>query len=309
MTTLNDYLQEVQILLRDTKQDLLDPDDIRRFINTARREIAMRTQCLRVLPNISAPVISTTVVQGGHSYSASPAVVITPPDFPSGVLPFPNGSQATATASVAGGVIQSVNIVSGGSGYFQPQVTITDPTGSGAVVAATAAPINTLNQGQEVYKFSSVDLTAFPGIDSILAVQSISVIYSNYRYSLPVYSFSIYQSMIRQYPFQYQYVPTFASQFGQGAAGSFYVYPLPSQTYQYELDAYCLPIDLNTNTDVEAIPKPWTDAVAYWAAYLSYLSIQNYNAARFYEDMFNRRVVAYSNYARPGRAVNPYGRF
>ena len=100
-----------------------------------------------------------------------------------------------------------------------------------------------------------------------------------------------------------------ASQFGQGTSGSFYVYPIPSQTYQYELDCLCLPQDLITDLSVEIIPDPWSDAVKYFAAHLSYLDLQNFNAAQYYLTLFDSHLLRYSQYARIGRAVNIYGRW
>ena len=144
---------------------------------------------------------------------------------------------------------------------------------------------------------------------AVFAVRSISIIYANYRYSLPVYSFTEYQAAIRNFPFQYTYVPSFACQFGQGTAGSLLFYPLPSQTYQYDIDAYCLPTDLKTNLDYEPIPDPWTDAVAYFAAHLGFLDIQNMNASKFYLDLFEKQLLVYSNSVRIGRRVNVYGRY
>lgn len=309
MTSLNDYLQDVQTFLRDSNQNQLDPQDIIKFINRARREIALKTQCIRILPDISAACMTASVVAAGTGYTSTPTITLSAPDFPSGTGAFPAGSQATASAIVQAGTINSCFITYGGSGYFQPVATITDATGTGGSITVQTAAINKLNQGQEVYPFSGIDLSTHPGVKSVFAVQSISVIYANYRYSLPVYAFSVYQAMVRQYPFQYQYVPTFASQFGQGTAGSFYVYPLPSQVYQYEIDAYCLPQDLSTDLDYEVIPDPWTDAVAYFASHLGYNSIQNFNASRYYLDMYKQQLQTYSNAARVSRAVNAYGRY
>ncbi len=269
----------------------------------------MRTQSLRVLTSSSAPIVTASVITGGTGYSNSPTVTITPPDFPSGTGVNPNGAQATALAIVQAGTIAAVDITYGGDGYFQPIGTITDATGTGASVALQTAPVNTLNQGQEVYPFSGIYLGASPGLKSVFAIRSVSVLYSNYRYSLPMYSFTEYQGMIRSYPTQYEYIPTFCSQFGQGAAGSLYMYPLSSQTYQYEVDCYCLPQDLKTNQDYEAIPDPWTDAVAYFASHLCYLELQNYNAAKMYKDLFNEELLIYSQSSRIGRRVNIYGRY
>ena len=181
--------------------------------------------------------------------------------------------------------------------------------GWGGAATAQISTINALAQGQEVYPFSDVDTSSLPGAGAVYYVRSISIIYANYRYSLPIYDFSTYQAKIRQYPYQYQYVPAMGSQFGQGTSGSFYLYPIPSQTYQYELDCLCLPQDLVTNLSVEIIPDPWTDAVKYFAAHLSYLDLQNFNAAQFYLNLFDQHLLRYSQYARIGRAVNIYGRW
>ena len=309
MASLFDYQKECQKWLRETKQDLINPQNLVNYINRARREVAMRTQCIRVLTQSSAPIVTASVITGGTGYSNSPTITITPPDFPSGAGANPLGAQATAAAIVTGGVIAAVDIQYGGSGYFQPLATVTDATGTGASVTLQTGPINTLNTGQEVYPFSEIYLGANPGVSAVFGVQSISVIYANYRYSLPVYSFSQYQSQIRQYPYQFSYVPCFASQYGQGASGSFYCYPLPSQVYQYELDCYCLPQDLKTNQDYEVIPAPWTDAIAYFATHLSYLELQNFNVAKMYKDLYNEELLIYSNSARVGRVTNPYGRY
>lgn len=307
--TLFDYMKQCQRFLRDAKCELLDPGDLVSYINQARREVAMRSQCLRVLPTISGSVVSASVIAGGSGYT-NPVATITPPDSPSGFLPYPNGLQATANVTQIGGVVVSVDIEQGGSGYFIPQITISDLHGSGAEVTLATSVNNTLNEGQEQYPFSAVDLSPFPGIGSIYFVRSVSIIYSNYRYSLPMYSFSVYQSMIRQYvASQYQYVPTFCSQFGQGTAGTLFMYPPPSQTYQLEWDCQCLPQDLADDQSVEAIPDPWTDAVSYYAAHLAFLELQNGNTSRMYLDLFEKRMKDFGSFCRPGRVSNPYGRW
>jgi hypothetical protein len=307
--TLNDYVSDVQTFLADSNQEMLDPQDIIKYVNRARREIAIRTQCIRVLTPITGAVIGGSVVSGGSGYSSSPTITLTSPDFPSGQGPYPNGSQGSVTAVVSGTSITGVNVVYGGAGYWQPSFSITDASGTGATVTPTLSTINQLSQGKEVYNFSDADLSPFPGVSSIYAIQSVSILYSGFRYSLSCYSFSTYQALIRIWAQQWQYVPCVVAQYGQGTNGSFYMYPVPSQAYQMEWDAYCLPQDLITDLSVEAIPDPWTDAVAYWAAHLCYLSLQNFNAAKFYEDMFNRRCLGYSNAARVSRVTNPYGRY
>lgn len=310
ITDAFEYLRQTQRFLREQKQEFENPDDLLVYINRARREVAGRTQCIRRLTPISGQVISANLISTGTTNYTAPLAVITAPDFPSGVLPSPAGRQATASVTTNGGTITDIIINDGGDGYFEPQITIVDPTGTGAVATLNVSPINTLNIGQEVYNFSDIFLGNWPGVGSVYAIKSASVIYSNYRYMLPMYAFSTYQSMIRQYPNQYQYVPTFCSQFGQGAGGSFYAYPLPSQTYQWEFDCFCLPMDMRIDNSIpEAIPQPWTDAVPYFAASLAYMELQNLNFAKFYGEEFDKRTLGYSTYARPGMSVNKYGRY
>jgi hypothetical protein len=306
--TLNTYLQQAQRLLRDTRQEMWNPDDLREYCNMARREVAMRSQSIRHVPRMWGAIMSATITNGGTGYT-NPTVTITPPDSPSGELPFPNGNQATGSATQTGGVIDSVFILYGGDGYFQPQITIHDPTGTGATAVPNMSPISQVLPGREVYQFSEFDLSVFPGVASIYAIRSVSILFAQWRYSVAIYSFSEYQAKIRSFASgSFQWIPTYGTQFGRGSGGSLYLYPLPSQPYQMEIDCSCLPQDLLTNLSVEAIPDPWTDAVPYWMAYMAYLEGQNHNSARLMQQLFDERMTRFGAYAAPGRAINRYGR-
>lgn len=58
------------------------------------------------------------------------------------------------------------------------------------------------------------------------------------------------------------------------ATGSFYLDPPPDLAYVLNCDCVCYPIVLAADTDAEAIPYLFTDAVPYFAAYLALLSAQ-----------------------------------
>lgn len=305
--SLNQMLQQTQRLLREQKQEFSNPTDLVSYINNARREVALRTQCIRVVTSSSGVITGYSIASQGAGYSATAAVTVTAPDFPSGQLPYPNGLQATANPTVLVGEITQIDPVVGGVGYFEPTVTITDSTGTGAAASAIVQKINLLNQGQEQYLFSNIDLTGNPGCKSVYAVRGVALIYSGYRYSLEYMAWSRYQ-IYRAYPYSYQYTPAIYSQFGQGSNGSLYVYPLPSQALQAEFDCQCLPSDLIDDLSVEAIPDPWTDAVPYMAVHLAFLELQNYNAARMFLELYEKRALSYSQFTRIGRGSNPYGR-
>lgn len=305
---LFDYLKKVQALARDQSLISLNPEDLISYINEGRRDIAGRAQCVRLITPISGSVSSVDILSGGSEYT-SPTVSISSPDFPGGAGGSPNGSQARASVQVVGTAISNVAIEYGGTGYFQPTISVSDPTGTGFDATVNVAGVNIITQGKEQYPFSEIDTTSSPGVGSVFAVNGISILYNNLRYSLPVYSFSDYQAYIRQFPYQYSYVPTFACIRGRGTQGTIYYYPLPSQTYQVELDCFCLPQELSTNQVTEVIPEMLTDAIAYYALYMAYLSLQNFNAARMYFELYEKKVKDYCRYTNVSRRVNPYGRY
>lgn len=304
---LFDYLKDTEGLLRDRNQRSMNTDDLVGYINRARRYLALRTQSIRILPPVSGSIVSITVTAGGSGYT-NPQATISAPDFPNGQVLYPGGAQATAIAQQIDGQVYSVGVTFGGFGYFQPSVTITDPTGSGATATAQVSPILTVNPFQEIYNFSDFPLSESPGVKSVFAIFSGSIIFNNFRYMLLNYPWTQYQALIRSYPQQYYYVPTVMSQYGQGTAGSMYLYPLPNALYQWEADCLCLPTDLYDDEDYEALPEPWTDAVPYFAAHMSYLELQNFNMARGMLELWKEMTHGYSDGARPRLLVNPYGR-
>lgn len=310
MATLNSYLQQTQRFIRDSGQKLIDVQDLIEYVNRARRDLAGQTQCIRdfALP-ISNGIDNIQVTAAGTGYLATDTLTISAPDSPSGAAPWPGGRQATAGFTVGPlGQITSVSIIDGGDGYFQPVAKMTSATGNGATFTCNVSGISQTTTNQEVYAFSAFT-NPKPGYGPIIAVRGVSLIYANYRYSIPIYDFSTYQAFIRQYPRQYFFVPTMGAQFGQGAAGSLFLYPIASQSYSMEWDCTFLPADLNTNLDPEAIPLPWTDAVPMLAAWYCFTELQNYNAAAYHLSIYEKFLSRFSFAARPGRAVNRYGRW
>ncbi len=91
--------------------------------------------------------------------------------------------------------------------------------------------------------------------------------------------------------------PQIWSQYGQGSTGSFYLDPPPDFEYAITADCVCLPIALVDDTTIEAIPPLWQDAVAYFAAYLAYLSSQS--AARQADAL--KMIEIYSEFVNRAR--------
>ena len=61
---------------------------------------------------------------------------------------------------------------------------------------------------------------------------------------------------------------------GSMSSGSFYLDPIPDFAYTLNVDCCCYPVALVLDTDKEALPYLWSDAVPYFAAYLALMSAQ-----------------------------------
>lgn len=128
---------------------------------------------------------------------------------------------------------------------------------------------------QEVYPFSAVNTVIsnsglYPGVQGVIGVITIAVNVGAIKPTLRERAWSELQACFRAYNVGLTGWPTDYAQYGQGASGSVYVWPIPSSAYPWDWDCYCQPIDLQSDADVEAIPYPWTDAVPYFAASLAF---------------------------------------
>lgn len=312
------YMQDTYRLLgRDETQSEWNPDDIIAWINIARGEVAAQGQCIRRESPISGSVLSINVTAAGSGYT-NPTATISAPDAPSGFLPYPAGAQATAVAQQIGGGISNISVSFGGSGYFQPTVTISDPTGAGATATATITPIQQTTFNQENYNFSDIPISAFPGVASVLAVPSVTVLWTNIQWTCINIGYRRFMATVRNYVYSYNAPPAVCAQFGQGVDGSLRLFPRPDQNYQLVFDCLCLPSDLIDDNDFEAIPEPWRKAVPFYAAHLGLLSKASITpqfadlAFRYFNEkdgglfgVHMRRARAFSN---PGKVGSFYGR-
>lgn len=311
---LNQYLTATQNLLGTGAGGNLYPTaTLTTYINQARAQVAAEGQCIRAIPPINGPISSILVLTSGAGYTGAPTITVSGPDSPSGAGVNAGGLQATATATISSGGILAVTLTNGGAGYFAPVVTFSSG-GSHPTQATAIATVSGINQTvalQEVYPFSVVNpmvATSGSGIASILQVNSVSLLWGTFRYTLMHYGWSKYQAKVRTYTAGYYYLPSVFAQFAQGASGSLYMYPIANQAYPMEWDCCCLPQNLAADTDVEAIPYPWTDAVPYRAAYYAFLQAQRFtDADRMYKE-YDRSMKRARAMSQPRGITNWYGR-
>lgn len=96
---------------------------------------------------------------------------------------------------------------------------------------------------------------------------------------LQAYYRAAYNTAIRMYP-------SLWSTNGDGIRQNLWLFPIPPQNLTMELNCFCIPADIFTDNDVEALPEPFTGGVKYYAAYLIYLSSQRFGNAQIMLDLF-----------------------
>lgn len=288
MTVLSDYLTQLRLYLNDQSDQFSTSASKTLWINQARARVAAEGQCIRVLPISSSIFTAINVTAGGSGYTAA-TVAISPPDAFGGSF-----VQATATATVAGGAVTLITLTNPGTGYVAPPTITISGNGTGATASGVLSAAVKTVVAQENYLFSTwntIIAANNPGVASIIGVQTISVSWGSQKPTLGRVSWSDIQAYLRAYNIGYLNYPTYWAQYAQGVSGSATLWPIPSVVTQLDVDTYCLPISLSSDSDVEAIPYPWTDPVAYYAAYLAFLNAQRKDDARYYLSEYKRLML------------------
>lgn len=300
---LNTYLQQVTRLIGDYQMVKVPTADLIFWINEGRKQIAIESQAVR-----ANYMVYTAVGQEVYPFSAIPATIsyATNADGPAGqnALSFANTNYVPTQAVVSG-----TNIPAG--------TFVTVVNGANDQGATNGQVILSQNLASDVPSGTTITFT-LPGYGSIYAVGSISLIWGTFQYALTRMSFAKYQAQVRVYTQGYQYVPAAAAQYGWGEAGSLYQYPIANDVYQEQWDCYCVPIDLAADSDAEALPYPWTDAVQFYAAYMALNSLMDTDndklllgrmkqADRMF-GLWERYVKRARAFSQPGYVTNWYGR-
>ena len=180
--------------------------------------------------------------------------------------------------------------------------------------------IGTLNtaKGVNVYPFSSINIgiTATTGVQGIININTIQYDVASGQKWLAPRNWPWFQLYHLNNPVPMQGPPTVWSQFGQGSSGqgsitgvgtgsiqsgSFYIDPVPDAAYTLNCDCTCYPQALATDSDVEAIPYLWTDAIPWYAAWYALMSTQvstRQQEATQYKQLYSefvQRARQYSN--------------
>ena len=172
--------------------------------------------------------------------------------------------------------------------------------------------------GQRNYNFSSISIgtPSATGAQGIIHVRRINYNVASGQKWFTSRAWPYFDYYFLNNPVPVNGPPQQWSQYGQGSSGqgsitgigggtmssgSLFLDPPPDLIYTLNCDCVCYPIALAADSDVEAIPYIFTDAVPYFAAYLALLSSQTSarqaDAERMfgYYQTFVKRARQFSN--------------
>jgi hypothetical protein len=139
--------------------------------------------------------------------------------------------------------------------------------------------------------FNPLVQQAHAGVKGIIDVASCSVNWGGaVRPSLAWMPWEDLQAYARAYATLVTSYPYYWSVLNDGENGEIWMFPAPSFQGDIELDAYCVPKDLYTNDDYDAIPDGFSNAIKFGAASLAFLGSQRYLQAQMMSDMFADRL-------------------
>ena len=284
---LTNYINQVRRLLHDANAQYWSDAELTDDINQARNRIALDTGSLAALLPFylsqgqeyypfNGCVSNVTLVAAGSGYTSSPTCV-----FSGG-----GGSGVTATASISGGAISGITITANGTAY-------------------TAAPTLSFSGGGGSAATATVSI-----LSNVLDIMDITANWQNSWVTLGYAYFSMFQAKARYFRTMTGQPEIWSKgQPPSSTAGGhyFYIFYIPSQSYQAELRCTLTPNSLIDDTTPEQLSYPETDIVQYYAAYLAkYKQQQMDDAMNFLKIYDDLRARGTSNkYQR--RIPNPYG--
>jgi hypothetical protein len=270
--SLSWYLNDAKALLNDQNYSFTSQAQLTRWVNEARRNCAKRTGCIRRL----------VTGQSGFGAQAMPGLFI------------PGAAQPGSLPGAFPGLFPS-GIAGGGGSDFNPDFNNDfGPAGSPVTLNQIAgAARNTLQTIPGVERYPYVGFfnpylkAAYAGVDAIIDTIACSVNWGGVsRPTLDWMPWDDLQAYARAYSVLNTSYPSVWSVFNDGPQGEIWMFPIPSQAGEIELDVFATPLDLLTDSDFDAIPDGMRESVKFMAAALAFLSTGRYAQAQAMEDRF-----------------------
>ena len=250
MANLSMYQSQTTALLHDQTYSFTSKNQLNMWINSARYSAAERSGCIRRF----------LTGQSAWGASAQPGAIIAGGMQP-GALPnsFPTTFGGTAAA-----------------GGFPNTATSSLQTIPGVERYPYQGGLNQALQAQ------------YAGVKGIIDTVMCSVAWGNgsSKPALNWMPWEDFQAYCRSINTLVENYPSVWTVYNDGEFGEIWLAPTPSQACDMELDVFCVPNDLNSNDDFDAIPDSMGKAIKFGAASLAFMTKDNYAQAQVMEDMF-----------------------
>lgn len=124
------------------------------------------------------------------------------------------------------------------------------------------------------------------GYRAINDVFGVAVSWASFRPAMRWMPWDDLQAYARAYSTLLSSYPLAWSTLGSGTSGQVWLWPPPSQNLEMEWDCTCLPFDLASDDDVDALPDSFTTGVKFYAAGMALLGSFRYGMADTMFKMF-----------------------
>ncbi len=134
------------------------------------------------------------------------------------------------------------------------------------------------------------------GVKGMIEAKQLAISWGSFRPEMRWMPWINFQAYCRSFNIGVNSYPLIWADKGDGERGEIWIWPPPSvsgmpgvtQTQgEIELLTSCIPLDLYTANDYEAIPEPYQKGVKYGAAFYCMLGAQRYGTAQIYHDMMS----------------------
>ncbi len=178
-------------------------------------------------------------------------------------------------------------------GGMQPGA-VPDAFPAGTVANAAINSFQTI-PGQERYSYigyiNEYAKAQHAGIGGVVDLIALSVNWGgSIRPTLAWMPWDDLQAYARAYAYLVESYPSVWSCYSDGEDGEAWLFPCPSTIGEMEADAFCYPKDLYTDSDYDAIPGGFRNAIKFGAASLACMASQRFAQAEYYAGLFNDRI-------------------
>jgi hypothetical protein len=274
--SLSQLLNDTSALLNDMNYSFISQNQLTRWINTSRRNAAKRTGCVRRL------------ITGQSAFGASAQNnVAVPSAAQPGALPggFSNGTYPNGNTTY-GDFNQNYNQDYNVNYSYYPNPPPYYSIAYGAI-NNTCMTIPGVERYPYIGFFNNFLKAQYAGVDKVLDTIACAVNWGGTtRPNLDWMPWDEFQAYCRAYAVLNMSYPAVWSVFNDGPQGEIWMFPVPSQYNEIELDVTCQPLDLVDDTTFDAIPDGFQEALKYGAAAVAFESSGRFAQAQAMEDRF-----------------------